>query len=157
MLGIGPNRDRRTRGPGAGRRARYLNGYDRFDKTQFQVNTVKTFSNVLGAENMLIVGEVGAQWNNVPDYTKGARPLRPRLHVRHGLEPGLRGDSVAADRPGYDLLADILRDAAGAGPEQSLYNPSAERLQERRLRDGHRLGLSPARVDGLQQRLRTAA
>ncbi|NJD30896.1 MAG: DUF1302 domain-containing protein, partial [Gammaproteobacteria bacterium] len=50
----------------------YLKGYDRFDKTQFQVNTVKTYSHVLGSDNMLIVGEVGAQWNNVPDYTTGA-------------------------------------------------------------------------------------
>ena len=50
----------------------YLKGYDRFDKTQFQVNALKTYSNILGAENMLIIGEVGAQWNNVPDYTDGS-------------------------------------------------------------------------------------
>ena len=46
----------------------YLAGYDLFDKTQFQVNTVKTFSNVLGADNLLIVGEIGAQWNDVPNH-----------------------------------------------------------------------------------------
>jgi Protein of unknown function (DUF1302) len=50
----------------------YAKGYDLFDKEQFQVNAVKTFSNVLWAQNMLVVAEVGAQTNNVPDYTKGA-------------------------------------------------------------------------------------
>jgi len=49
----------------------YLQGWDRFDKTQFQVNTVKTFSNILGAANVLLIGEVGMQWNNIPDYKKG--------------------------------------------------------------------------------------
>jgi hypothetical protein len=50
----------------------YLQGFDYFDKTQFQVNALKTYSNILGAENMLIIGEIGAQWNNVPDYTAGS-------------------------------------------------------------------------------------
>jgi hypothetical protein len=54
----------------------YARGYDLFVKRQFQVNAVKTYSNVLGAENVLFVGEVGAQSNNVPDYTKN--------HVRYG-------------------------------------------------------------------------
>jgi hypothetical protein len=49
----------------------YLQGWDHFDKTQAQLNAIKTFSNVLGAQTMLIVGEVGAQWNDIPDYTKG--------------------------------------------------------------------------------------
>ena len=47
-----------------------LPGYDRFDKTQFQANTVKTFSNILGAESLLLVGEVALQSNDVPDYEK---------------------------------------------------------------------------------------
>jgi hypothetical protein len=45
-------------------------GYTQFDKTQFQVNTVKTFSNVLGAESLLLVAEVGMQSNDVPDFEK---------------------------------------------------------------------------------------
>ena len=45
-----------------------LPGYVRFDKTQFQVNALKTFSNILGAQSLLVVGEVGLQSNNVPDY-----------------------------------------------------------------------------------------
>ncbi len=47
-----------------------LPGYVRFDKTQFQVNALKTFSNILGAQSLLVVGEVGLQSNDVPDYKK---------------------------------------------------------------------------------------
>ncbi|WP_447791914.1 DUF1302 domain-containing protein [Pseudomonas farris] len=45
----------------------YVRGYDRFEKTQFQVNGVNVFPNVLGASQLLVIGEVGFQWNNVPD------------------------------------------------------------------------------------------
>jgi hypothetical protein len=49
-----------------------LHGYDQYDKTQFQVNTVKTYSNVLGADNLLLVGEVGYQMNSINEnYKKG--------------------------------------------------------------------------------------
>jgi hypothetical protein len=51
----------------------YLRGYDLFDKTQFQVNTVKTFSNIIGAENLVFIGEVGFQWNDVPDFQDSVR------------------------------------------------------------------------------------
>lgn len=70
ILGIGPYRAQAARAA-AGGTGTYLQGYSLFDKTQFQVNGVKTVSNVLGAENMLVIGEVGMQWNNVPDYTRG--------------------------------------------------------------------------------------
>jgi hypothetical protein len=49
----------------------YSAGYRAFDKTQFQVNTVKTFSNLMGADNSILVAEVGFQWNDVPDYQEG--------------------------------------------------------------------------------------
>jgi hypothetical protein len=70
ILGIGPYRERAA-AVQAQSVGTYLTGHDRFDKTQFQVNAVKTFSNILGAESLLVVGEIGSQWNNVPDYTKG--------------------------------------------------------------------------------------
>jgi hypothetical protein len=50
----------------------HLNGWDRFNKTQFQVNTVKTWSAILGAGNVAFVAEVAMQDNNVPDFTKGS-------------------------------------------------------------------------------------
>jgi len=70
VLGIGPYRSV-AREVQAQSEGTYLIGHDRFNKTQFQVNAVKTFSNILGAESLLVVGEIGSQWNNVPDYTKG--------------------------------------------------------------------------------------
>ena len=70
ILGIGPYRERAA-AIQAQSEGSYLTGHDRFNKTQFQVNAVKTFSNILGAESLLVVGEIGSQWNDVPDYTKG--------------------------------------------------------------------------------------
>jgi hypothetical protein len=70
VLGIGPYRAA-ARAVQNDVEGSYLKGHDRFDKTQFQVNIVKTFSNILGSESMALIGEVGGQWNNVPDYTKG--------------------------------------------------------------------------------------
>jgi len=49
----------------------YAKGYKLFTKRQLQLNTVKSFSNVFGAETVLLVAEVGAQSNSVPDYTLG--------------------------------------------------------------------------------------
>ena len=87
----------------------YARGYDRFNKTQFQVNTVKNFSNVLGAENFLIVARSRLPGNDVPDYLDGARALRPRVHVRRRLETAsLAGSRVAVNRWQY-LLADAGR------------------------------------------------
>ena len=72
-LGIGPFREEaaeiNARAPGD----RTLDGYDRFDKTQAQLNFVKTYSNYLGADNIVLVGEVGGQWNDIPNYKKGGR------------------------------------------------------------------------------------
>jgi hypothetical protein len=72
-LGIGPFRDEAAeisaRAPGK----RILDGYDTFEKTQAQLNFVKTYSNYLGADNIVLVGEVGGQWNDIPNYKKGGR------------------------------------------------------------------------------------
>lgn len=45
-----------------------VSGYDRFIKTQFQVNTAKTFGGILGSAKSLVAGEGAVQWVNVPDY-----------------------------------------------------------------------------------------
>jgi len=50
-----------------------VSGYDRLHKTQLQVNAVQFFSNVLGAETLTAIGEVGAQHANVPDSLTGIR------------------------------------------------------------------------------------
>jgi hypothetical protein len=63
-----------------------LQGWDRFDKTQFQVSTIKTFANILGADQVALAAEVGMQSNNVPDYTKGG--LRYGRNSVYGLASG---------------------------------------------------------------------
>lgn len=48
-----------------------FNAWDRFNKTQFQINGVGTESNLskmLGAISGLVVGEVMGQWNNIPEF-----------------------------------------------------------------------------------------
>jgi hypothetical protein len=44
-----------------------LQGYDRYDKTQFQVNGVYLLPALVGATNGVLVAEAGFQWNNVPE------------------------------------------------------------------------------------------
>lgn len=54
----------------------YLAGYDRKDKVQIQISTIKAFSNVLGASAASLVGEVAYQhWNGIGD---------PYTSVRYG-------------------------------------------------------------------------
>ena len=69
LAGIGPN-GANAIAAGLQGTDTLVKGYELYDKTQFQVNTVKTFSNILGAANMLIVGEIGMQINDLPDYKK---------------------------------------------------------------------------------------
>jgi hypothetical protein len=108
---------------GVSGRGTAIQGYDRFDKTQFQVNALKTFSNYLGADNILVIGEVGAQWNDVPDYTKGTvRYGRGFMHG-HGSSPAY---AVGATAPTLGNTCSPV--VAGLPPNatvpSSLYNPS---------------------------------
>ncbi|MBK6452358.1 MAG: DUF1302 domain-containing protein [Proteobacteria bacterium] len=100
VLGIGPYREiaRQVQAQSEGT---YLIGHSLFNKTQFQVNAVKTFSNVLGAENMLVVGEIGSQWNNVPDYTKGGIRYGRGFMYGTGSGPGYAADPTSPEgQPG---------------------------------------------------------
>ena len=85
LKGVGPAAPRALaafeKGEGA-----VLRGWDRFDKTQFQVSTIKTFANVLGSDQVALAAEVGMQSNNVPDYTKGG--LRYGRNSVYGLASG---------------------------------------------------------------------
>ena len=90
LLGAGPTQYR-TQADAAKPGGSYYSGWDRFNKTQLQANVVKTFSNVMGAQNMLLVGEVGGQWNNVPDYTKGGLRYGRGFMFGTGGGPGIHG------------------------------------------------------------------
>jgi hypothetical protein len=96
LAGLGPYRAI-AREVSAQSEGAYLTGYERFDKTQFQVNAVKTFSNILGAESLLVVGEIGSQWNNVPDYTKGG--VRYGRGFMYGFGSGPGFGPATADNP----------------------------------------------------------
>lgn len=51
--------------------------YERFDKAQFTLNGLKTFDNLatyVGANQMVLLGEVGFEWNDVPDYKTAGGP-----------------------------------------------------------------------------------
>jgi hypothetical protein len=66
-----------------------LPGYVQFDKTQFQVNTLKTFSDILGAQTLLLVAEAGLQSNDVPDYEKAGNLRFGRAFIYgNGILPG---------------------------------------------------------------------
>ncbi len=99
----------------------YIRGYDQFDVTQFQVNALKTYSNILGAENMLIIGEVGAQWNNVPDYTTGAVRYGRGFMWGHGSSPAYA--TTVAPTAG-NLCSPTFAGLPVPVPAGSLYNPS---------------------------------
>jgi hypothetical protein len=51
----------------------YVAGWDRFDKTQFQLNGVATLPAMLGAQGGLVIGEAAFQWNDVPTNKNGIR------------------------------------------------------------------------------------
>lgn len=49
-------------------------GYDRFDKLQLQLGAINVFSQVLGAQTLLAVGEVGFSWvRDLPSASTGVR------------------------------------------------------------------------------------
>ncbi|MBK7903536.1 MAG: DUF1302 domain-containing protein [Proteobacteria bacterium] len=100
VLGIGPYREI-ARAVQAQSEGTYMIGHGLFNKTQFQVNAVKTFSNILGAESMLVVGEIGSQWNNVPDYTKGGIRYGRGFMFGTGSGPGYAADPTSPEgQPG---------------------------------------------------------
>ena len=134
LIGAGVPRHRavpRTRRARSRRRARAPTciGHDRFDKTQFQVNAVKTFSNILGAESLLVVGEIGSQWNNVPDYTKGGIRYGRGFMFGTGSGPdyGPRADSRKASRGSVPACQGDLCSPTFVGVPvpvpNTLYNP----------------------------------
>lgn len=69
MFGAGPLVSRITGAPGE-----VLTGYDRKNKTQLQVTTLKAFPNVAGADTLTLLGEVGYQhWSGIGDAMTGPR------------------------------------------------------------------------------------
>ncbi|KAB0622715.1 DUF1302 domain-containing protein [Castellaniella defragrans] len=54
----------------------YLQGYTRANKTQFQLNGIKVGNGILAADQYLLIGEVGFQWNDLDtDALRYGRPF----------------------------------------------------------------------------------
>lgn len=45
----------------------YVKGYDRFDRTQFQVNALKVLPGLLGASRLILAAELATEFNSVPE------------------------------------------------------------------------------------------
>src|SRR5690606_24429680 len=131
FLGIGPYRYAARELAANEGEGGYLQGHGRFDKTQAQVNVVKTFSNILGSQNRVIVGEVGGQWNNVPDYTKGGVRYGRGFMYGTGSGPGYGPSSEPAGQPtlGVASLGNVCSPTFVGLPVpvfNTLYNPHPE-------------------------------
>jgi len=73
--------------------------YERFNKTQFTFNAVNTLNGIasaLGATQAVLLGEVGFEWNNVPDFKKAGNPR----FGRNG--PAARSPSITSSDPCAD-------------------------------------------------------
>ncbi|MBK9520212.1 MAG: DUF1302 domain-containing protein [Rhodocyclaceae bacterium] len=64
----------------------YMQGYERFDKWQLQLNGVGVLPAMLGATNGTVLGEVALQWNDLPDY-KTSGNLRFGRAPEFGISP----------------------------------------------------------------------
>ena len=119
---VGPNRSRGRAVTLQGEDA-VLHGYDAYDKTQLQLNTVKTFSNVLGAENLLLVGEVGYQINDIGNYKKGGVRYGRGFMYGNGSGPDYGAAGTATALTLGNLCSPTVAGLPVAVPN-SLYNPS---------------------------------
>ena len=73
-----------------------IRGYDRKDKTQIQLSTIKTFANVAGAETFRFLGEVAFQhWNGIGDPNTSTRYGRSTLYGRAASATSACGTTMA--------------------------------------------------------------
>ncbi len=74
-----------------------IRGYDRKDKTQIQLSTIKSFPNVLGADSLRLLGEVAYQhWSGIGDPNTSVRYGRSPLYGRAGSATSACGTTVTS-------------------------------------------------------------
>ena len=85
FFGAGPLAGRLTGAPGE-----LLVGYDRKSKTQLQVSTLKAFPNVMGADTLSFLAEIGFQhWGGIGDPATSVRYGRGGPYGPGPLAPGV--------------------------------------------------------------------
>lgn len=85
FFGAGPLASRLTGAPGE-----VLVGYDRKNKTQLQLSTLKAFPNVLGADTLTVLAEVGLQrWSGIGDPAASPRYGRGGPYGSGPVAPGV--------------------------------------------------------------------
>ncbi|PWC44775.1 DUF1302 domain-containing protein [Azospirillum sp. TSO22-1] len=73
-----------------------IRGYDRKDKTQVQLSTIKSFPNILGADSLRVLGEVAYQhWSGIGDPATSTRYGRSPLYGRAASATTACGTTVA--------------------------------------------------------------
>ncbi|HUG20940.1 DUF1302 domain-containing protein [Piscinibacter sp.] len=93
FFGAGPLASRLTGAPGE-----LLVGYDRKDKTQLQITTLKAFPRVLGADTLTLLAELGFQhWSGIGDPATSVRYGRGGPYGSGPIAPGVCPGQVNPD------------------------------------------------------------
>lgn len=75
----------------------YIKGYDRFQRTQLQVNVMKVLPGIWGAGRLIVAAEVASEFNSVPD--NNGRNIRYGRDFVFGLGSTPELDTCAAANP----------------------------------------------------------
>lgn len=90
-----------------------IQGYNKFDITQLQSTFVKTYSNVLGASRLALIGELG--WTHIHDFDESANALKYGRAGVFGYSSGDNDGFVTQDSFGYVVRASLSYPSAFAG------------------------------------------
>lgn len=90
-----------------------IQGYNKFDITQLQSTFVKTYSNVLGASRLALIGELG--WTHIHDFDESANSLKYGRAGVFGYTSGDNDGFVTQDSFGYVVRASLSYPSAFAG------------------------------------------
>ena len=75
-----------------------IDGWIKTKKTQFQINALQVGNGFLDAQQWLLIGEVGFQWNDLPNYKSNPMNIRINRPFIYGqaAQGTLAGDAVCA-------------------------------------------------------------
>lgn len=73
-----------------------INGYDRYEKTQFQINGINLWSNTMGAQTAVLIAEMGMQYGELPESDTERRYGRGFVYGFAEHEDGFGGSDPCA-------------------------------------------------------------